>query len=220
MRSRAFGCSVCSNMLNARKSRPASECRNRFGWRTTKPTGIAAGFTLNTPPLCVGKPMDRPSGPLNRLPCQPNSSSRPSIGWPVSTPLPRHDPTKVGVSTGASESKKAPPQLLCRFQVDAAVGLVVLRVSTDLLWQYLRSEAGTKAWPNILPSPRRLSQMLLSKGDGGSRCPLGCLLPAMHTHYQWADIPRALVKQWTAQRPRRSRTIRELDATRPAEPAV
>ena len=42
----------------------------------------------------------------------------------------------------------------------------------------------------------------------------------MHTHYQWADIPRALVKQWTAQRPRRSRTIRELDATRPAEPAV
>ena len=120
----------------------------------------------------------------------------------------------------ASRRRPAPPQLLCRFQVDAAVGLVVLRVSTDLLWQYLRSEAGTKAWPNILPSPRRLSQMLLSKGDGGSRCPLGCLLPAMHTHYQWADIPRALVKQWTAQRPRRSRTIRELDATRPAEPAV
>ena len=46
----------------------------------------------------------------------------------------------------ASRRRRAPPQLLCRFQVDAAVGLVVLRVSTDLLWQYLRSEAGTKAW--------------------------------------------------------------------------
>ena len=44
--------------------------------------------------------------------------------------------------------------------------------------------------------------------------------PAKRAHYQWADIPRALVKQWTAHRRRPSRTIRELEATSPAEPAV
>jgi hypothetical protein len=38
--------------------------------------------------------------------------------------------------------------------------------------------------------------------------------PAKRAHYQWADIPRALVKQWTTQR--RRRTIRELEATSPA----
>ena len=40
--------------------------------------------------------------------------------------------------------------------------------------------------------------------------------PAKRAHYQWADIPRALVKQRTAQRRRRGRTIRELEATSPA----
>jgi hypothetical protein len=36
---------------------------------------------------------------------------------------------------------------------------------------------------------------------------------ARRKHYAWADIPRALVKEWTAQRRRRGRTIRKLATT-------
>jgi hypothetical protein len=33
---------------------------------------------------------------------------------------------------------------------------------------------------------------------------------ARRAHYRWADIPRALVKRWTAERKRQARTIRQL----------
>jgi hypothetical protein len=43
---------------------------------------------------------------------------------------------------------------------------------------------------------------------------------ARKKHFRWADIPPALVKQWTAQRRRRNRTVRRLEkvAAEPAEP--
>ena len=33
---------------------------------------------------------------------------------------------------------------------------------------------------------------------------------ARRAHYRWADIPRSLVKRWTAERKRQARTIRQL----------
>jgi hypothetical protein len=43
---------------------------------------------------------------------------------------------------------------------------------------------------------------------------------ARRKHYVWADIPRELVRKWTAERRRRGRTIRKLEAaaTSPPEP--
>ena len=35
--------------------------------------------------------------------------------------------------------------------------------------------------------------------------------PARRAHYKWADVPRELLKEWTRERRRRSRTIRELE---------
>jgi hypothetical protein len=43
---------------------------------------------------------------------------------------------------------------------------------------------------------------------------------ARRAHYRWAGIPRALLKEWTTQRRRRSRTIRELEEASPVEPAA
>jgi hypothetical protein len=42
---------------------------------------------------------------------------------------------------------------------------------------------------------------------------------ARRKHYDWADIPRQLVRNWTAQRRRRKRTIGELAKASAAEPA-
>jgi hypothetical protein len=36
--------------------------------------------------------------------------------------------------------------------------------------------------------------------------------PARHAHYCWAGIPRSLLRKWTAERRRRSKTIHELEA--------
>ena len=44
--------------------------------------------------------------------------------------------------------------------------------------------------------------------------------PARRQHYEWADVPKSLLVQWTKERRRRSRTTRELEATSPAESAV
>jgi hypothetical protein len=41
---------------------------------------------------------------------------------------------------------------------------------------------------------------------------------ARRKHYAWADIPRALLRESTMQRRRRSRTIRELEATAAEQP--
>jgi hypothetical protein len=35
--------------------------------------------------------------------------------------------------------------------------------------------------------------------------------PARRRHYRWADIPRSLLKEWTAERRRRGKTIRNLE---------
>jgi hypothetical protein len=43
--------------------------------------------------------------------------------------------------------------------------------------------------------------------------------PGRRRHFKWADIPRELLKQWTAQRRRRGKTIRELEGARRAEPS-
>ena len=40
--------------------------------------------------------------------------------------------------------------------------------------------------------------------------------PARRAHYKWADVPRELLKEWTRERRRRSRTIRELETMSPA----
>jgi hypothetical protein len=41
---------------------------------------------------------------------------------------------------------------------------------------------------------------------------------AKRAHLKWAGVPRSLVRKWTAQRRRRSKTIRGLEAASPAEP--
>jgi hypothetical protein len=43
---------------------------------------------------------------------------------------------------------------------------------------------------------------------------------ARRAQYAWAGIPRELLKQWTAQRRRQGRRIRELEAMSPAAPAA
>ena len=43
---------------------------------------------------------------------------------------------------------------------------------------------------------------------------------AKRAHLKWAGVPRALIRKWTAERRRRRRTIRELEARSPAESAV
>jgi hypothetical protein len=42
---------------------------------------------------------------------------------------------------------------------------------------------------------------------------------ARKAHYRWSGIPRGLLKRWTAQRRRRSRTIRELETAAAEQPA-
>jgi hypothetical protein len=36
--------------------------------------------------------------------------------------------------------------------------------------------------------------------------------PAKRAHLKWAGVPRALIRKWTAERRRRGKTIRKLDA--------
>jgi hypothetical protein len=54
--------------------------------------------------------------------------------------------------------------------------------------------------------------------DGPGRLFEGAV--ARRKHYAWADIPNELVKQWTAQRERRGRTIGELAKALPATTIV
>jgi hypothetical protein len=43
--------------------------------------------------------------------------------------------------------------------------------------------------------------------------------PAKRAHYRWADIPRELVRKWTAERKRAVQTIRKLEAGNFTDPA-
>ena len=101
------------NLFNSQGNAWTADYLKITGERVPEYIGVAdheahfARFTLNTRPfVCSNINGWAPSGPVNRLPCQPNRSSKPSIGWPVSTPLPRHDPIMVATSSGGSKSKK------------------------------------------------------------------------------------------------------------------
>ena len=43
---------------------------------------------------------------------------------------------------------------------------------------------------------------------------------ARKAHLKWAGVPRALIRKWTSQRRRRSRTVRKLVELAPAEQPV
>jgi hypothetical protein len=43
---------------------------------------------------------------------------------------------------------------------------------------------------------------------------------AKRAHLKWAGVPRALIRKWTAERRRRRRTTRELEARSSAESTV